>query len=191
MCRKYDDVSFDDVDFAHLQLLQCKKRIATVKRDLYIGEDISNPHNISPEDLSESGATLAPNITISDCQICVELAAKAIFKTVGVNPVERHEISFNHERVTGLLNRLPSDSDLSKRVPRVIFLTQFWERFYTLSKYGVPERNISSFELLNESDALRAVQDADYCIDTAEELIDLVISEKEIDRADLSFPGLI
>lgn len=182
-----EEVSVDDLTYASHQLMQMHKRIANIKTDVYSKDDFSSPHKISPEDIKEHSRTAAPNVVISDCQICVELAAKTILKSFGINPVQSHDINFEHERVTALLGRLPEDheEEFDKTVPRVIFLTQFWERFYTLAKYGVPEENIHSFQLMSRSDAIRAIQDADFCLNVADSVFKYVLEQKDLERNDL------
>lgn len=180
-----EEVSSDDLSFAEYQLGHIRKRLADVKQDLYIRDDFDNPHDISPEDIKEDAIVAVPHATITDCQIIIELSAKTIFKSLGVNPVEKHDMEFSNERVSGALGRVPDTGELPERVPRVVFLTQFWERFYTISKYGVPEENISSFEIMNESDGLRAVQDADFCAEVADNVHSYVMDVKGLEREDL------
>ena len=185
MVNLKQEVSKSDLSFVYYQISQINLRVANIKTDLYRGDDINNPHDISPEDIEENNGISLPQATIMDCQIIVELSAKSIFKSLGVNPVQKHDITFDNERVSGLLGRIPEGEDFTENVPRVIFLTQFWERFYTLAKYGVPEQNLSSFELMEPSDALRAVQDAEFCQETASEVFYYVLDELDLETQDL------
>lgn len=180
------EVSKKDIEFAKQQLTQVNKRVANIKKDVYFGDDGKFPHEITTEEIEENNLILNPPVIVSDCQIAVELSAKILFKSFGIKPVERHDIEFSHDRVSGLLGRLPEDEDFSDSVPRVLFLTQFWERFYQLSKYGIPEENMPSIKLINEADAIRAVQDADFCRDVSIKATDYILDLKGIDQSDLN-----
>lgn len=179
-----ETVPIEDLEFSRKQLLQSRTRLANLKRSNYSGDDLS-PHEITTDDMNKFSFKLVPQVIISACQVCVELSAKSIFKTVGVKPIESHDISLSHERVEGVLNRIPSEMENPDDVSRVIFLTQFWERFYEMAKYGVPEHNVSSSDIMTESDSIRAVHDAEFCIDTAETVHDLQMEAQGYDTGDL------
>lgn len=185
MVNLEEEVEIDDLAFAKYQLFHVNKRIADVKQDLYAGDDFDSPHELSPEDIEEESTVMLPHGTISDCQLIIELSAKTIFKSLGINPVEKHNIEFSNDRVSGALSRVRKEDDLFEKVARVMFLIQFWEKFYTLSKYGLPEQNISAFQIMDTSDALRALQDADFCQQVATDVHDMILEEKDIEFEDL------
>jgi len=180
-----EEDSVGDLEFADYQLAHVNNRLNTIKKNVYNTDSVSDIYDISPKDIDKSPMMPVPHATITDCQVVIELSAKAIFKSFGINPVEKHEINFDNDRVSGLLSRVPKEDNLHRRVTRVVFVTQFWERFYTLSKYGVPEENISSFEIMDVSDGLRALQDADFCRNVASDVHSYVLEEKELNNSDL------
>lgn len=115
---------------------------------------------------------------IHDCQICIELYAKVIFKAVDVNPEKRHKIDF--ENAGNLLKRnFPDGFEDERRLPRVIFLSRFWREFYEDSKYGQMELNIAPDRYLRKKDAERAKEDAEFCREVAEDLVDAAKEEYE------------
>jgi len=183
----FEEVSIADLSYAKKQLLQASNRLAQLKNQYYMGEEDMSPSQISIDDLNDIMLGISPVVAISDCQVCVELSAKAMCKTVGVNPPESHDLEFENDRIEGLFSRIPDEFRSSNKIPRVIFLVQFWERFYTLAKYGVPEKNLASHDFMKPRDARRAIQDAEYCRAVGLELHNYVLSEKGIGIEDLDF----
>lgn len=111
---------------------------------------------------------------IIDCQLCIELAVKAMFKLTGKDHPFSHGISFDDGRTQGFYSEIPDDFDRKSDVVRVIFLTQFWGEFYELAKYGAPQLNVRPEMIFNTGDGSRAIEDAEYCIDVAEDLLEFV-----------------
>ncbi|WP_336357629.1 HEPN domain-containing protein [Haloarcula sp. CGMCC 1.6347] len=183
----FDDVPVEDLAYAKRQLLQSSMRLSQIKNEYHLADEDAKPDEISSDDLNEIMLEIGPEVVISDCQVCVELSAKAIFKSVGVNPPQHHDIEFTDNRVKGLLSSLEKDYDEIEEIYRVLFLTQFWERFYTLAKYGAPEQNIPSSSFMDPRDAKRAVDDAEFCLDTAMNLHDYVLDQKEMSLDDFDF----
>lgn len=108
---------------------------------------------------------------IIDCQLCIELAAKSMFKLTGKNHPFSHGISFDDGRTQGFYNEIPDEFDRKEDISRVIFLTQFWGEFYELAKYGAPQLNMRPEIIFTINDGSRAVNDAEYCIEVAEDLL--------------------
>jgi len=121
---------------------------------------------------------------ISDCQICIETSTKLMFKLMGMNHPKVHNIEFTDERTKGFLNRIPEDFPSKSQIPRVIFLTQFWKEYYTEAKYGIPEQNLTPHNIFRSTDAIKAVDDAEYCVDTAKDLFNYICDEEGLDQFD-------
>ena len=51
MVNLKEEVSKSDLSFVYYQISQINLRVANIKTDLYRGDDINNPHDISPEDI--------------------------------------------------------------------------------------------------------------------------------------------
>lgn len=149
-------ISQEELVYARDQWVEANKRIE------FVLERIDDDDHTDRDPTRYEVYSNLPNV-ISDCQISIEMLTKAIFKLVGINPPEVHDISFDDERTKGMLNRIPEDFEGKDKIPRVIFLNQFWHQFYTKAKYGVPEQNIRAVSLFRPRDAIRAVEDAEYC----------------------------
>lgn len=107
---------------------------------------------------------------IIDCQLVIELSAKSMFKLVGMDHPFSHSISFDSGETQGFYHNIPNEFDRKEDVVRVIFLTQFWGEFYELSKYGAPHLNVRPEMIFEIDDGRRAVNDAEFCIEVAQEL---------------------
>ena len=106
-----------------------------------------------------------------DCQLSIELAAKSMFKVAGVNHPFSHGISFDSHETQGFYNEIPDKFKRKEDIARVIFLTQFWEEFYELSKYGAPQLDVIPEMVFEVSDGERAVNDAQFSINVAKDLL--------------------
>ncbi|KOX92799.1 hypothetical protein AMS69_10055 [Haloarcula rubripromontorii] len=111
---------------------------------------------------------------IIDCQLCIELAVKAMFKLAEKDHPFSHGLSFDDGRTQGFYSEIPEDFPRKDDIPRVIFITQFWAEFYELAKYGAPQLDVRPEMVFNTDDASRAVNDAKFCIEIAQELLDFV-----------------
>lgn len=116
------------------------------------------------------------NIVI-DCQLCIEISVKAMFKLTSQDHPFSHGISFQSGKTQGFYSKIPDEFDEKEEIVRVIFLTQFWEEFYELSKYGAPQLNVRPESIFTAEDGIRAVEDAEYCIQLAESLLDYAQSK--------------
>jgi len=80
---------------------------------------------------------------INLCQQSIELSAKAVFKLMGIDFPKDHEIKFEIKETKELLEKeFPKNFYEKDKIPRLIFLTQFWKKFCEVAKYGKEELNI-------------------------------------------------
>lgn len=120
---------------------------------------------------------------IEQSQFVIEMSAKAMFTTVGVEYPKSHGIEFTDNRTGGLLNHIPEEFNEHNRIPRVLFLTNVWRQYYTISKYGVPEWNIRPASIFTMEDALRGFKDAKFSNQVSKDLFNA-----QLDELDFEFP---
>ncbi|WP_229121032.1 hypothetical protein [Halapricum desulfuricans] len=111
---------------------------------------------------------------IIDCQMSIELSVKAMFKAVGQDFDYSHGVGFGSHNTQGFNNKVPADYPRKQDLIRSIFLTQLWESFYQLAKYGAPELNVGPDIIFSINDGERALNDAEFCVDLAEDFIDYI-----------------
>jgi len=109
---------------------------------------------------------------IIDCQMSIELAVKSMFKAVGQDFDYSHGIGFGSANTQGFNNKIPNEFSRNEDIVRAIFLTQVWEKFYQIAKYGAPELNVGPTSMFEINDGERAINDATFCVELAEDLID-------------------
>jgi len=112
---------------------------------------------------------------IIDSQLSIELAAKSMFKLTGKDYPFSHSISFDSGETKGFYYEVPDGFNRKDDIVRVIFLTQFWGEFYELAKYGSPKLNVRPENIFDINDGKRAVDDAEFCIGVAQDLLDFVL----------------
>lgn len=135
-------------------------------------EEVSEKY-IETQVNDESVGSHIQNVVI-DSQLCIELAAKAMFKLVGKDHPFSHGISLQDGQTMGFYSQIPDAYSRKKDVVRVVFLTQFWGEFYSLAKYGAPKLNVRPEMIFTQKDGSRAVDDARFCIEVAESLLSFV-----------------
>jgi len=116
---------------------------------------------------------------IANCQEAIELSAKAIFKIMGLDFPKEHQLLFEKEgkeeikEVTKKLLSMefPKYFIYKDELPRVIFLSYFWHRFYTIAKYGISELNLPPDRLFKKEEAELALNHAKLCVRIAENLL--------------------
>ena len=117
---------------------------------------------------------------IANCQTAIELSAKAIFKIMNLDFPKDHQLLFERgkkgeevKRVTKelLLKEFPKYFVYKEELPRLIFLTYFWHRFYTIAKYGLAELNVPPDKLFRKEDAELAINHAKRCVNVADNLL--------------------
>lgn len=101
---------------------------------------------------------------INLCQQSIELSVKAVFKLMGIDFPKDHEIKFEIKETKELLKKeFPKNFYEKDKIPRLIFLTQFWKKFYEVAKYGKEELNIGPDELFSREEAEIALKHAKEC----------------------------
>lgn len=137
---------------------------------------------IDPDSQFDVGITLQNINIIVDCQRFIEIYTKSMFKLVGVNPPERHKMDFDNDRTQGFLGAdFPEEFESKDNLPRVVFLTHFWDEFYTEAKYGYPEQDLRPSDLFDLDDARRAIDHAKFVQETGKELLDAIQEEHKED----------
>ncbi|MFC6616175.1 hypothetical protein ACFQAS_14810 [Halopenitus salinus] len=111
---------------------------------------------------------------IIDCQLSIEIAVKSMYKAVDEEFKPTHDISFSSHETDRFNNSVPVDFERKDEIIRAIFLTQFWERFYELAKYGAPALDVGPSFIFDTPDGERAISDAQFCVGLAEDFIDHV-----------------
>ncbi|MFB6216551.1 MAG: HEPN domain-containing protein [Candidatus Nanohaloarchaea archaeon] len=124
-------------------------------------------------------STPAPSYSnvISDCQQCIELSGKILFRLVGEHPPEQHDISFESGQKV-LRAEFPDSFGSESNLPRVIFLTQFWNEFYLPAKYGEENYGIAPDNLFRKEEAELAVSHAKFCFNAVSDLFHSVQYEQ-------------
>ena len=192
--------SQDDIDYAQIQLNEARRRVESVEdriTEIEVESNIgylntkSDEISFTPEEVPEEHKeeVVLRNKTefteikghiqnmIIDCQMCIEMSVKSMFKLVGDNFDYSHGISFSSGHTKNFYYNIPSGFGRHEDIVRSIFLTQFWESFYELAKYGAPELNVGPQTIFNESDAERALNDAKFCVNLAEDMLEYAEQE--------------
>lgn len=197
-----------DIEYARIQLEEARRRVESVEERItqveietsigYIDKSENNPDissakiytdldNVEGDSKEKVHLQNKTEFTemeghvqnmIIDCQLSIEMAVKGMFKVASEQFDYSHGISFESGNTKNFYHNLPSGFNKDEEIVRAIFLTQFWERFYELAKYGAPDINVGPGTIFNESDAERALNDAKFCVDLAEDLIDHVDTNK-------------
>ncbi|WP_265109167.1 HEPN domain-containing protein [Halosolutus halophilus] len=137
-----------------------------------IEDDTSVALKVLARGFIEAGKKFQIADVVIDSQFCIEQSAKAIFKLEDKDPPGTHAIELDDDRAIGLLNELPDELDITEDVKRVIFLTKVWKPYYEVAKYGYPKANVPSHSFMEAEDADRAISDAEFCLETAQKLLD-------------------
>lgn len=115
---------------------------------------------------------------IQASQQCVELSVKSVLSLLGVTYPPSHEWRQDGKeflaiakqiQARGLLEKLAAQYiNHSVRLPRLLFLMNFWARFYLTAKYGFEaERLAPASELFEQREAELSVQHAEECLHAA------------------------
>lgn len=122
------------------------------------------------EEIFKTYSPLFSNV-ITLCQQSIELSAKAVFKLMGINFPKDHKIRFDVKETKELLKRdFPKNFYEKDKIPRLIFLTQFWKEFYILVKYGIEKLDIGPECLFKREEAEIAIKHAKECCRIVENL---------------------
>lgn len=93
-----------------------------------------------------------------------------MYYAVGEKPPTSHEISF--ENAYPLINAdFPEGFYEEDKIPRAVFLTQFWHDFYLIAKYGDEYNIVPPDELISDKEAELAISHAEFCQRLARNLI--------------------
>ncbi|MFC6723915.1 HEPN domain-containing protein [Halobium palmae] len=198
MSAESDDILYakNQLAEAHRRLDSVRKRITELKPKPVIGTiDIRTNEVVQGEEEEEipdefsAPATFEGNLerivdieddphnVIIDCQLAIELSVKAMFKAVGQEFDESHDINFKSHNTQNFNREIPDDYPRRDDIIRAIFLTQVWDKFYQIAKYGAPVINVDPSMIIDEDDGERALNDATFCVDVAEDFIDYVDDE--------------
>ena len=118
---------------------------------------------------------------IIDCQMCIELSVKSMFKAVGQDFDYSHGIGFESHNTKNFNREVPSEYSRREDIIRATFLTQLWEKFYQFAKYGAPELNAGPSMIFDIHDGERAMNDAEFCVELAEDFIDFIQNQPSDD----------
>jgi HEPN domain-containing protein len=109
---------------------------------------------------------------IQSAQECVELSVKSVLSILEVRYPRAHEWPADSKafgdiarqiRERQLLTRLDMEQLAhTVRLPRLLFLLNFWSQFYLVAKYGFEAEHLASArDLFETADAVLAVEHAD------------------------------
>jgi HEPN domain-containing protein len=118
---------------------------------------------------------------IQAAQQCVELSVKSILSLPDIRFSKSHEWAPDKKEFSaiaeqiqqrGLLEGLADQHlDYTLRLPRLLFLLNFWAQFYISAKYGFEAEHLASAKDLFEKDeAELAIRHADECLRAATHL---------------------
>lgn len=116
---------------------------------------------------------------LSECvqasQQCTELSVKSILLFLGMEYGSTH--SLDQQQLTrvakqmedrGVLEKLSGHSLGHIRLPRLLFLSNFWAQFYLIAKYGFQSGYLApAKDLFDRAEAALSVEHANECLNTA------------------------
>jgi HEPN domain-containing protein len=114
---------------------------------------------------------------VQAAQQCVELSVKAILVFLEIDFQKSH--GWDKEKLTKIAEQIRDRELMQKlqhqhvymKLPRLLFLANFWEQFYLLAKYGMEAGHLATArELFEKEDAELAVQHAQDCYHAATHL---------------------
>lgn len=166
--------SKSDLEFAKRELKRARTLLNRAK-DSQSSEDSDTADN--------------PEVGVKDGRESIEVSVKAMLKSAGVTPPEKHAIPLNHDYIKGIVHNTDDmPNQLYKDVLRSIFLTISWEPYYEPARYGIRERNLAANDFISEKDMERAIIDAEFCLETANSFHDYQMDQNgyELSNLDLS-----
>lgn len=134
---------------------------------------------------------------IEASQECIELSVKSILSLLDIKYSRSHGWEQDKEQFATIAKQIQEKQLLDRlaaqyldhiiRLPRLLFLADFWAQFYITAKYGFEVENLASArDLFDEGEAELAVKHAEECFWAASRLTGL--SEDEL-AAIISQPG--
>ena len=158
------------------QYVYARSHIRSARRRFdRIYEELEEIDEEDPHGIIQYGRYFAfRDIALVDCQICIEVATKALFPLLGMNYPQTHAIDFKDAEDLIRRARYADDFDFEgkTKIPRAVFLTQLWSMFYTLAKYGQQDYHLPTGELFDNTDAEYALKHAEFCVELAEDLLE-------------------
>jgi len=118
---------------------------------------------------------------IEGAQECTELSVKSILSLLDIKYSRSHEWAPDKKEFAGIVQQIQERQLLDKlakqyldhtiRLPRLLFLMNFWAQFYITAKYGFEAEHLASArDLFNKEEGELAVQHADECYRAASQL---------------------
>jgi HEPN domain-containing protein len=123
---------------------------------------------------------------VQESQVCVELSVKAILAFLDVDFRKSH--GWDKEQLAKIAEQIQKKSILDKlvqqhlyiKLPRLLFLVNFWDLFYLQAKYGAEAGYLASAQdLFGRDEAELAVKHAEECNNAAIQL--RVLPEDQLD----------
>ncbi len=119
--------------------------------------------------------------SIQAAQECIELAVKAVLAILNIRFPSSHEWKPDKSEFAGIAHQIQERQLLHKlakqyldyaiRLPRLLFLMNFWAQFYITAKYGFEAEYLASAkDLFGQGEAELAVQHAKECLSAANQL---------------------
>lgn len=190
-----NSVDKSDIQYARQQLEEAERRLESVIERASRSEDVPMPASRMddvPEVVEDEVYEVSQPVPdqdaiqghiqniIMDCQFCIEISVKSMFKIVGKDFPRSHSIELSDGKTKGLYHEAPDSFSRKDDIIRAIFLTQFWSNFYELAKYGAPNMNVQPSSIFDWEDGERAIDDTIYCLELALGLLEHV-EECEVD----------
>lgn len=121
---------------------------------------------------------------IEAAQESIELSVKSILSLLDIGYSRSHNWAPNKKEFTNIAEQIQKRQLLDKlanqyldqaiRLPRLLFLMNFWAQFYVTAKYGFEAEDLASVrDLFEKEEAELAVRHADECCRAASVLIPL------------------
>jgi HEPN domain-containing protein len=112
---------------------------------------------------------------IEACQECIELSVKSILSFLDIeypssHGWEKEQFSKIAKQIqdSGLVDRLVEQNLGHIRLPRLLFLANFWAQFYLPAKYGFQTGYLAPAQaLFDREEAILAMQHAEECYNAA------------------------
>jgi len=114
-------------------------------------------------------------------QECTELSVKSILSLLDIKYPRKHWWDQDKQDFASIAGQIRQGQlqdglatqhlDHIVRLPRLLFLVNFWAQFYTVAKYGFEVENLASAQdLFGNAEANLAVQHAQECYQAASQL---------------------
>ena len=138
----------------------------------------SNHLQIAKEHLKSSSKY---SESIEASQECIKLSVKSILSFLDIKFSRSHEWEPNKKQFAAIAQQIQERRLLDRleeqylnhiiRLPRLLFLLNFWAQFYITAKYGFEaEHLVSARDLFKKEEADLAVQHAQECFQAASDL---------------------